>query len=148
MPACAFTAPDGQVFDKWDAGNPSDEVEVKSDLTVKAIWKEKPLTLTADVDPAQTGERIKITVPYAKRGEIAATLTASEEGVRYESSKPGVISVDENGTIRLEKLCLFCKTATITAYSASGEKVATCVVNVRHAWWQYILWFFFGSFWF
>ena len=148
LPECTFTAPNGKEFDKWDAGNPGDEVEVKSDLTVKAVWKEKPLTLTADVDPAQTGERIKITVPYAKRGGIAATLTASEEGVRYESSKPGVISVDENGVIRLEKLCLFCKTATITAYSADGQKVASCVVNVRHAWWQYIIWFFFGSFWF
>ena len=148
LPECTFTAPNGKEFDKWDAGNPGDEVEVKSDLTVKAVWKEKPLTLTADVDPTQTGERIKITVPYARRGGIAATLTASEEGVRYESSKPGVISVDENGVIRLEKLCLFCKTATITAYSADGQKVASCVVNVRHAWWQYIIWFFFGSFWF
>ncbi|MBR5620524.1 MAG: Ig-like domain repeat protein [Clostridia bacterium] len=148
LPECAFTAPNGKEFDKWDAGDPGDEIEVKSDLTVHAVWKEKPLTLTADVDPTQTGERIAIRVPYAKHGAIAATLTASEEGVRYESSKPGVISVDENGVIRLEKLCLFCKTATITAYSASGEKVASCVVNVRHAWWQYIIWFFFGSFWF
>ena len=148
LPECSFTAPNGKEFDKWDAGSPGDEVEIKSDLTVTAVWKEKPLTLTADVDPTQTDTHIVITVPYARRGRIAAQLTASEEGVRYESSKPGIISVDENGNIRLEKLCPFCKTATITAYSASGEKVASCVVNVRHAWWQYIIWFFFGSFWF
>ena len=148
LPECTFTAPNGKEFDKWDAGKPGDEVEIKSDLTVTAIWKEAPLTLTADVDPAQTGERIAIRVPYVKRGAIAATLTASEEGVRFESSKPDVISVDENGSIRLEKLCLFCRSATITAYSASGEKVATCVVNVRHAWWQYLIWLLLGSFWF
>ena len=53
-----------------EAEHPGDEIEVKSDLTVKAVWKEKPLTLTSDVDPTQTGERIKITVPYAKRGGI------------------------------------------------------------------------------
>ena len=148
LPECGFKAPNGKEFDTWDAGNPGDEVEVKSDLTVKALWKEAPLTLTADVDPTQTGGRIAIKVPYAKRGAIAATLSASEEGVLYESSKPDVVSVDENGTIRLEKLCLFCRTATITAYSANGEKVASCVVNVKHAWWQYIIWLLFGSFWF
>ena len=148
LPECTFTAPNGKEFDTWDAGDPGDEVEVKSDLTVKAIWKEKPLTITADVDPTQTGGSIAIRVPYTKRGEIAATLTASEDGVYYESSKPDVISVDENGTIRLEKLCLFCRTATITAYSASGEKVATCEVRVTHAWWQILIWLLLGSFWY
>ena len=147
LPECAFTAPNGKEFDKWDAGTPGEEIEVKADLTVQAIWKEKPLTLTANVDPTQTGGRIVINVPYARRGATAATLTASEKGVRYKSSRPDVISVDENGVIRFEKFDLSCKTATITVYSASGEKTASCVVNVRREWWQDIIWFVFGILW-
>jgi len=42
LPECAFTAPEGQVFDKWDEGAPGETIEVTEDLTVKALWKDAP----------------------------------------------------------------------------------------------------------
>ncbi len=42
LPACSFTAPEGKEFDKWDLGSPGASVSVTGDLTVKALWKDKP----------------------------------------------------------------------------------------------------------
>ena len=44
LPDCGFTPQDGKEFDKWDAGNPGDEVEVTADCTITAIWKDKTVT--------------------------------------------------------------------------------------------------------
>ena len=41
LPACTFTAPSGKEFDKWDAGKPNDKIDVTSNMTIKAIWKDK-----------------------------------------------------------------------------------------------------------
>lgn len=42
LPECGFTAPDGQMFDKWDAGKPGDQISITGDKTIKAIWKDIP----------------------------------------------------------------------------------------------------------
>ena len=97
------------------------------------------LMITSSVD-GQTGSSLVVTVPYAKRGAIATTLTA-DEPVTYTSSDPKLL-------VRFVRLCIFCKSATITAVSADGSKVATCKVNIEIKWWQYIVWFFLGSLWF
>ena len=104
------------------------------------------LILTSSVD-GQSGSALTVTVPYAKRGAIATQLTA-EEPVTYTSSNPKLLTVDENGNVTFVRLCVFCKSATITAVSADGTKTATCKVNVEVKWWQYIIWFFLGSLWF
>ncbi|MBR3058923.1 MAG: DUF4214 domain-containing protein [Clostridiales bacterium] len=44
LPICGFTAPKGKVFDKWSAGIPGESVIVNADMTIKAIWKEAPVT--------------------------------------------------------------------------------------------------------
>ena len=94
-----------------------------------------------------SGNQIEITVPYARRGKIATTLTASEEGVTYTSSNPKLLKVDENGNVTFARMCIFCHSATITAKTADG-KTATCKVNLSLKWWHYILWVLLGSFWF
>ena len=46
LPDCTFTAPENMVFDKWDLGNPGDEVVIKGDTKLKAIWKTKMYTVS------------------------------------------------------------------------------------------------------
>ena len=41
LPANAFTAPEGKVFEMWDLGNPGDNIYVNTNLTVTARWKDK-----------------------------------------------------------------------------------------------------------
>ncbi len=104
------------------------------------------LMITSSFD-GQSGSALTVTVPYAKRGAIATQLSA-EEPVTYTSSNPKLLTVDEDGSVQFSRLCVFCKSATITAVSADGTKTATCKVNVEVKWWQYIIWFLLGSLWF
>ena len=47
LPECTFTPPSAdKIFDKWDAGNPGDKVDITSDCTITAIWKNKSVTKT------------------------------------------------------------------------------------------------------
>ena len=50
LPECTFTPPSAdKEFDKWDAGEPGDQVEIIDDSTITAIWKDKavtPITVT------------------------------------------------------------------------------------------------------
>ena len=42
LPACTFTAPAGKEFDQWDKGAVGTSVKVTADMTIKAVWKDKP----------------------------------------------------------------------------------------------------------
>ena len=42
LPACTFTPPEGKEFDKWDQGAPGASIKVTGDMTIKAVWKDKP----------------------------------------------------------------------------------------------------------
>ena len=42
LPACGFTAPEGQIFDGWDKGQPGDIITVTGDTTVTAQWMQQP----------------------------------------------------------------------------------------------------------
>ena len=42
LPKCEFTAPSGKEFDKWDKGSPDAEITVNENMTIKALWKDKP----------------------------------------------------------------------------------------------------------
>ncbi len=50
LPACTFTAPEGKEFDKWDRGEVSAKIKITSDITLKAVWKDKAVTPTPDGD--------------------------------------------------------------------------------------------------
>ena len=54
LPACAFGAPEGKEFDKWSVTvggaapvdkMPGDPVKVTDNVTVKAVWKNKPIPM-------------------------------------------------------------------------------------------------------
>ena len=44
LPINGFTAPAGKEFDKWSAGIPGETIVVTADMTIKAIWKDVPVT--------------------------------------------------------------------------------------------------------
>ena len=53
LPACAFTAPAGKEFKAWEVGGvekaPNDSITVNANTTVKAIWKDKTVTVNTSV---------------------------------------------------------------------------------------------------
>ena len=53
LPACAFTAPAGKEFKTWEVGGvekaPNDSITVNANTTVKAIWKDKTVTVNTSV---------------------------------------------------------------------------------------------------
>ena len=104
------------------------------------------LTLHSSADD-QTGNRLEVTVPYAGRGALATQLTAGEEA-SYSSSDPDLLQVDENGNVTFVRLCMFCRSVTITATSVDRARTAECTVRIRLKWWQYLIWFLFGSLWY
>ena len=94
LPECAFTAPEGKVFDKWDAGAVSDEIEVTADLTLKAIWKDKPAetwAISFDADGG-TGTMADVKVNKGEKyklPECTFTAPAGKEFDKWEQGKPG-----------------------------------------------------------
>ena len=50
LPECAFTAPDGKVFDKWQIGETlyeaGDKITVTEDMVVTAVWKDAILEVS------------------------------------------------------------------------------------------------------
>ena len=102
-----------------------------------------------DGTKTDAGKAIEITVPYARKGALALTLEASEDNVTYSIDAKGskILSVDENGKVTFTRLCVFCRTATITVKDAAGKE-ATCKVTVKLKWWQILIWFLFGCLWY
>ena len=107
------------------------------------------LTLTENIGNT-TGNVVALTATYSRRNAVAATLTASEEGVKYTIDAKGskILKIDENGNIKFVRLSLFTRTAVITATSEDGARTATCQVTVKLKWWQYLVWLIFGCLWF
>ena len=64
LPACSFTAPEGQEFDCWDKGAVGDKITISADTTVKAQWKDKTVeTCTITFNPnGGSGKMASVTV--------------------------------------------------------------------------------------
>ena len=50
LPECTYTAPYGKEFDEWDVGPVGTGIEMHSDMTITALWKDKT-TYTVHVEP-------------------------------------------------------------------------------------------------
>ena len=72
LPECTFIPPSAdKEFDKWDAGNPGEQVNITSDCVIRAIWKEKAVTtFTVTFDANGHG-----TAPFAQTVESGKTAT-------------------------------------------------------------------------
>ena len=120
------TSSGGKIFDQSDATvKPSDmSPNIKNGsctITLYAIWKQ----VTPQLD------RNSISIKYKDSDTISVTNGVK---VTWESSNPGVVSVDSYGNITANKN----GNATITATSADGA-TAECNISVRMEWWQTLL---------
>ena len=104
------------------------------------------LILCSSAD-GQSSSRLTVTVPYARRGAVATTLTADEE-IILTSSDPKLLEVNADGSVTFTRLRLFRRSATVTAVSADGSRTATCTIQIELRWWHYILWLLLGFLWF
>ena len=124
LPECGFTAPDGKEFDKWSVviGSeeavekmPNDEIVASDNVTVTALWKNKPIpkvnvTFNAgdggmgnmDAVEVNKGSNYKLpecgfTAPDGKKFEKWSVVIGSEEAV--EKMPNDEIVVSDNVTV-------------------------------------------------
>lgn len=98
LPACAFGAPEGKEFDKWSVtvGGaapvdkiPGDSVKVTGNVTVKAVWKNKPIPsvdVTFDANGG-SGEMPKETVTKNSKYTLPScefTAPSGSEFLKWE----------------------------------------------------------------
>ena len=76
LPSCSFTAPENKVFDKWDMGEPNDQIDVSGDMTVTALWKDPDsYSVTVNVNNAEYGTASAS--PTSGPSGTVVTLTAT-----------------------------------------------------------------------
>ena len=124
LPECGFTAPDGKEFDKWSVviGSeeavekmPNDEIVASDNVTVTAIWKNKPIpkvnvtfnagdggTGNMDAVEVNKGSNYKLpecgfTAPDGKEFDKWSVVIGSEEAV--EKMPNDEIIVSDNVTV-------------------------------------------------
>ena len=91
LPACSFTAPEGKEFDKWDLGSPGASVSVTGDLTVKALWKDKPaesLTVSFYANGG-SGSMADVKVEKDTYYTLPACTFTAPEGKKFDSWDEG-----------------------------------------------------------
>ena len=84
LPACGFTAPKDKEFDRWDKGNPGEQIEVSSALTIKAVWKYVPHTVTVLGDGKGTATA---SVPSGIAGTKIALTAIPNAGYSFKGWK-------------------------------------------------------------
>ena len=98
LPACAFGAPEGKEFDKWSVTvggaapvdkMPGDPVKVTGNVTVKAVWKNKPIPsvdVTFDANGG-SGEMLNETVTKNSKYTLPScefTAPSGSEFLKWE----------------------------------------------------------------
>lgn len=95
-----------------------------SGFVTEAATKKKvsPVTL---IKPEITSLTLKKGTRYQLKTKVNSK-TASDKGLKYQSSRPSVVSVSQNGKLRAKK----CGKATIIMKSVTGKKQANVQVKV------------------
>ena len=83
---------------------------------------------TACAKPSITLDKATMDLGWGETGTITATLTDSEDAIKWSSSDETVVTVDQNGVVTAVET----GTATITATAGEGKKQvsASCTVTV------------------
>ena len=111
LPACAFDAPEGKAFDKWDKGAVGAKITVNENTIVKAEWKDAPApepvkyTVTFDTNGGN-GEMAAVEVDAGAEYTLPACAFDAPEGKAFDKWDKGAvgakITVNENTTVKAE----------------------------------------------
>ncbi|WP_158098441.1 Ig-like domain-containing protein [Collinsella sp. An307] len=96
--------------------------------------KQLSISIEAQTDVPVTGvslNKTELTLTEGSSETLVATITpadATNQKVTWNSTAPGVATVDASGTV----IAVGAGTATITVTTTDGGKTATCTVTVKH----------------
>lgn len=111
------------------------KINVSGNVTLYAVWGEYE---EGDkiIEAVQTND---IALNYKSTAVIPVEVTGTDNyTVEYESSAPGVVTVDENGNIITNGTGDAEITVTVTDEFGNVAE-DTCTVTVSYAWWQWII---------
>ncbi len=87
LPECLFEAPEGKEFEKWDQGEAGSEFFIGGDLTIQALWKDKPAecwTVSFDANGG-SGEMADIQVEKGKTLALPDCTFDAPEGKQFDA---------------------------------------------------------------
>nr|MCR4763942.1 InlB B-repeat-containing protein [Lachnospiraceae bacterium] len=133
-PGCFFTAPAGQIFDKWEIGPgvyaaAGEQISIAGDITITAIWKKSqeepedqpdPKTLEGDV-VVKTGDT------YEKYSSLADAFAA----ITKKNNKSGEYEIYVNKALDEKTFKLPAKAKKITLTTQGEGKIRTQVLTVN-----------------
>ena len=96
------------------------------------------------------GNKLRLTIPYTRKGYIATTLSAYEDPnleLKFSSRDKKAFTVDSNGNVRFTRMSMFHRSSVITVTDQFG-RTATCNIEVKYQWYHYLLWGLFGWAWY
>lgn len=86
IPECAFTAPEGMIFDSWDGGKPGETYTVKGDTVFVAQWREvkkTTVTVTYDFNDEGATDKFSETKTFLENEENIFTAISPNERQCY-----------------------------------------------------------------
>ena len=97
LPTCTFTPPTGKEFDKWEINgtkyDAGDSIAVNGDITVKATWKDKPVT----------PEKVTLTTNIINGG---GTVTVTPASATVDKGKTIVVTFNPETNYEIDTVTL------------------------------------------
>jgi len=134
LPACTFTAPAGRVFDKWDKGTAGEMISVTESITVKALWKDKPVEYKVTFAPGEgSGTMAGVTIEKDEWCVLPECEFTAPAGKVFDKWDKGMVnakfkvSADTTVTALWKALPPETWKISFAAGGGSGEMAATTV---------------------
>lgn len=132
LPDCTFTPPSAdKEFDKWDAGNPGEQVDITSDCVIRAIWKDKAVTPNAPTITTSTMSNGKVGTSYNQ--SLAATGDTPITWSIDSGILPAGLTLGTDGTISGTPTTAGDYTFTVKATNTAGDDTKQFTITIAPA---------------